>query len=644
MTHAIKILYAEDSTEDAELTLRTLRRAGLEYEHRLSADLDEIGRLMEGGGFDVLLSDYNLRKFDARLLLSKRNKAAPDTPFIIVTGTLPDESAVELIKQGATDYVLKDRLSRLPAAIKMALKEREEKRRLEAARWELQESESRFRELFESASDLIFTVSLAGALEITNPAFQRLLGAGQAALAGRRFEELAAPEARPALAEALAAAAGGAEAQLSETVLLAADGRRLQLEGSLHLRRKDGEPLYLQGIFRDVTEQRVLEAQFRQAQKMEAVGRLAGGIAHDFNNILGVIEGYATLLLRGLPEDHAERPDAEEIRKAVQRAAALTRQLLIFSRKQPMQKKAVSVNSVIENLQRMLLRIIGENVRLDLKLQPDLPPFLADQSQMEQLLVNLAVNARDAMPGGGDIIISTSLETVPDGDANCPHPETAGREFIKISVADTGTGLSQQALEHMFEPFFTTKEKGKGTGLGLATVYGITRQHNGWIEAANRQGSGAEFRVFIPATAASCAQAEQAARSEPRAIRRQARLLIAEDDKNLRELAEKALSAYGHEIVAASSAAEAIKLFRSAGGAFDLFFSDMFLGDNKATELTDEMLAINPAVKFIITSGYFDEASDWEELERRGYAYLQKPYSIDALIKMINDLLPPAKA
>ena len=632
----LKTLYSEDSKTDAELVLRALKKEGYDHDCVVTSDLDEIERLLKEKSFDVVLSDYNMQKFNAMDVLKKRNALAPGTPFIVVTGTLSDEVAVELLKQGATDYIIKDRISRLCPAIDRALKDRAEKKLLEAAQAEVIENEARYRELFESSSDLIFLVSLTGFIPAANPAFCALLGKRPGSFVA---ENLVPEDRRQAFREALGAAASGISPGRMETVFLSVADKRFEVEGSFYPRTKGGKVLYLQAIFHDLTEQRLLEAQFRQSQKMEAVGRLAGGIAHDFNNILGAIEGYATLTLNSLKEEDPIKPDIEEIRKAVARAAALTRQLLVFSRKNALQKKICSAGAIIENLQSMVKRIIGENIKLELELEPALPMLKADASQIEQLLVNLLVNARDAMPNGGLIKLRAQAKRLEHQEIKSPVPAECGGEFIVISLKDEGQGMGPEVLEHIFEPFFTTKEKGKGTGLGLATVYGIAKQHNGWLEVASSPGQGAEFLIYLPACPGEEKPAEIKTNTLPPAPATPARILIIEDDDALRNLANKALREAGHATETARGAAEGLDIFRSRGGKFDIIFSDLVLGDRKIIELVDDFLGINPGADFIFTSGYLDAKTNLDLIASRGYRFIPKPYALDVLLKTIQETL-----
>ena len=640
MSDTVKILYAEDTPEDAELTARELTRQGLRHDCTVSADLAEIEGLLARGGFDIFLSDFSLKKFSAEDLLKLRNRLAPGLPFIIVTGTVPDEQAVELLRSGATDYIIKDRLSRLPAAIIRALAEKDERRKLDRARLDTEKSEARYRELFECSTDLIFLVSLEGGITITNPAFRALTGRTPAELAELRAEALVpAPEREGFSARLASASAGEAPAQF-ETVFVSAKGEEKTVQGAFYPRGAGGRVLYLQGIFRDITEQRGLETQFRQAQKMEAVGRLAGGIAHDFNNILGAIEGYATLGMRKLEEADPLWGDLGEIRRAVAKASALTKQLLVFSRKQAIRKEPVCPAALIENLRNMVKRIIGENIELKMEIAPGLPKIMADPGQLEQLLLNLFVNARDAMPAGGVITVRAEAVKREGHEVLAANPEAAGHLFVRIAVSDTGTGIPAPALDHIFEPFFTTKEKGKGTGLGLSTVYGIARQHNGWLAVRTAEGKGSEFSLFLPAGALAPA----APRPEPLPLTpagqgRGASVLLVEDDEDLCRMAAKALTAAGYAVTPAYGAGEGLSLFRAAEGNFDLVFTDVVLKDGNATEMVEAMKALNPRPRYIFASGYVQPGPVMDAIQRLGCGFMIKPYAIDALLAAIGKCL-----
>lgn len=638
-----RILYVEDSPEFSELVARLLQGAFAGLKCEVSAEIKEIETALAGKKCDLLLCDYNLGSFDARAVLALRNRLAPEIPAIILTGSLPDETAVELLKLGAEDYILKDRLARLPAAVEAAIRKAAGARALKIASEKAQFSAARFRNLFETASDLILMVSADGLLVDANPAFLTLTGRTAADFGKIKAADLIPPDRQQDFTLAIAAARAGRSPLRFETALQGAGQASLTLEGAFYPGIEGFA--HVQGVFQDTTEQRGLEAQFRQAQKMEAVGRLAGGIAHDFNNILGAIEGYATLGMRKLEESDPLWGDLGEIRRAVAKASALTKQLLVFSRKQAIRKEPVSPAALIENLRNMVKRIIGENIELKVEVGPGLPKLMADPGQLEQLLLNLFVNARDAMPGGGVITVRAEAVKREGHEVLSANPEMAGCLFIRITVSDTGTGIPAAALEHIFEPFFTTKEKGKGTGLGLSTVYGIARQHNGWLEVKTAEGKGSEFSFFLPAgalapAAPACPEPLPAAHAGQGS---DASVLIVEDDEDLCRMAAKALGAAGYAVTLAYDAGEGLAVFRAAEGNFDLVFADVVLKDGNATEMAATMRELNPRARFIFASGYVQPGPVMDAIERLGCGFMIKPYAIDALLATISGCLKDLK-
>ncbi|HAT72562.1 MAG TPA: hypothetical protein DCS63_07080 [Elusimicrobia bacterium] len=635
-----KILYIEDSPEYSEMVVKALEKSDPGYEVRLTDSLPEIQRLLKTEHFDLILSDFNLNGFDARDVMETCNALTPGLPLILLTGSLSDETAVELLKSGAADYILKDRVARLPAAIEAAMSEHEKKLALNAAVRNISESEARYRELFAASSDLIFLVSSEGEIIDSNPAFRAATGYTDKTARPLRAGALAAEPERTAFLLALQRAAALETPYAIETVFVSASGERVLVQGSFYPRKKDGEMLYLQGIFHDVTVPRRLEEQTRQSQKMEAVGRLAGGIAHDFNNMLGAIEGYATLAMDPLKEDNPIKNDLLEIRKAVARAAALIKQLLVFSRKQALQKTPCDLNAAIKSIQTMMTSIIGENIKLHLDLQPELPCMLADASQLDQLLMNLVVNARDAMPDGGRITLRTRQVALHPSGVRSPRPEEAGQKFMLISVKDSGTGMDKTTRDHLFEPFFTTKERGKGTGLGLSTVYGAAKQHNGWVTVESEIGQGTEFSVYLPFKA--CPSPAQEAVIPARRKKKKtvgAKILIIEDDPILSNLSAKALTEYGYRPEKAGSIEEAMIILKERGAAFDLVFSDMVLGDGKIMAVVEELARLSPKAGFIFTSGYLEEKANWDLMNKMGYKFIPKPFSVDNLLKTIDETL-----
>ncbi len=391
-------------------------------------------------------------------------------------------------------------------------------------------------------------------------------------------------------------------------------------------------------VLRARAEKEKLQEQFLQAQKMESVGRLAGGVAHDFNNMLTIIKGHAELAMAETAEGTSVHFSLERIHKAAMRASDLTRQLLAFSRKQPLKFAPVDVNGTIEDLSKMLRRLLGEDVIVRVDLGESVWPVRADRSNIEQVIMNLVVNARDAMPDGGTLFIKTENVEVDEEYTHNVADARVGR-FVRISVEDTGTGMDRETTRHIFEPFFTTKAPGKGTGLGLSVVYGIVRQHEGWINVYSEKGRGTVFNIYLPALPGREVE-ESGAGASPGSLRgRGERIMVVEDEEEVRALAVRVLDENGYKAYAAASAEEALALFEREKGDFDLLFSDVVLPGKSGLELAEEMTARNPRLRLLMCSGYADHKSQWPLIKKRGMPFLQKPFAVTDLLEAVRKAL-----
>jgi two-component system cell cycle sensor histidine kinase/response regulator CckA len=397
-------------------------------------------------------------------------------------------------------------------------------------------------------------------------------------------------------------------------------------------------------VNRDITERkqaeellRQKEEQLRQAGKMEAIGRLSGGIAHDFNNLLSVIIGYAEILSAGSSDSAKLRDNAEQIKKAGQRAASLTRQLLAFSRQQVLQPRVIDLNGVVTDMGKMLRRLIGEDIDLTMALDPAVQKVKADQSQIEQVIMNLVVNARDAMPDGGKLTITVTPHEVSDNEAQ-KMPYIQRGSYVQLSVDDTGTGMDASTQAHIFEPFFTTKEKGKGTGLGLATVYGIVKQSGGYIWVSSDLGKGATFKILLP-PAADAAQAAsrrvQAIKSETAA----STLLLVEDEDSLREMVLDLLTSKGYRVLAASSGAQALETERGFAGDIHLLLTDVVLPGMSGPALAKHLTSSRPEIRVLYMSGYAEFQSEGRGSLPAGALLLQKPFTRNVLLRQVAEAL-----
>ena len=406
-----------------------------------------------------------------------------------------------------------------------------------------------------------------------------------------------------------------------------------------------GSPLTFRGrpaeliLAHDITARKRLEEQFRHAQKMEAVGRLAGGVAHDFNNLLTAILGHSELLLGDMPESDPRRDDLSEIVLAAERAAALTRQLLAFSRQQVLEPQLLDMNAIVAQLSRMLHRLLGEDVDLSLALAPRLGFVKADPGQMEQVLVNLAVNSRDAMPDGGKLTIETWEQDVEQDQAHAEQPIAPGR-YVMIGITDTGAGMDEETRRRLFEPFFTTKEAGKGTGLGLSTVYGIVTQTGGYIWVYSEPGRGTTFKIYLPrADETEVAETVAAAPSEPAVTTGTETILLVEDEAAVRKLASEVLERQGYNVIVTESATDARAAMDRLDGTLHLLITDIVMPDLRGPDLAEIVRAAHPECKVLYMSGYAPEAVVRHGSMQSGGTFISKPFSPAVFVRKVRSVL-----
>jgi len=499
----------------------------------------------------------------------------------------------------------------------------------------LRDSEKRYRDLYENASDIIYSNDLEGRFLTFNPAGERILGYRREELLGRHFAAFVAPEhVEPTTRQMRRKLAGDVEATTYEVDLLRKDGARVPVEISSRVVLADGRPVGIEGVARDVTERKraeqarhELEEQLRHAQKIEALGRLAGGVAHDFNNLLTAIAGYSQLLLDRTVGEPKLRPYVEEIHRAAERGASLTRQLLAFGRRQVLQPRVLDLNEVVKGSGEMIRRLIGESVELELRLAPRLGRVFADRSQLEQVLLNLSVNARDAMPDGGTLTFAT---------------ENADGHRVRLAVSDTGTGIDPEAREHLFEPFFTTKEPGKGTGLGLATVLGVVEQSGGTITLESEPGAGTTFSVYLPRVLANAEPVEPESAAGSSDASGTETVLVAEDDQAVRDLCRRLLQGLGYTVLVARDGVEALELCTSRDGPIHLLVTDVVMPRLGGRELGQRVSALRPEMPVIYTSGYTETAFGEDGTLPRGVAFLPKPFTGSSLAGKVREVLDRA--
>jgi two-component system cell cycle sensor histidine kinase/response regulator CckA len=402
------------------------------------------------------------------------------------------------------------------------------------------------------------------------------------------------------------------------------------------IKNEDGRITHFLGVKEDITERKLLEQQLIHSQKMEAIGTLAGGIAHDFNNMLSVIIGYSDFLLMKLEKEDEMFKIIGEIKKSGQRASDVAQQLLAFSRKQVLKKSLINLNFVVTDMQKMLMRLIGEDISLETEFGENLHMIYADRVQVEQILMNLIINARDAMSLGGTVTIATENMLI-DEQYCKEYPYARPGEYVCLSVADTGIGLEDSTATRVFDPFFTTKEF--GTGLGLSVVYGIVKQHDGWINMSSEPGKGTKFNIFFPASVTSEEETIEVSVRVDKLAGRGERVLLVEDDRILREFTANVLRENGYTVLEARNSEEALEQFDKQNGKFDLIFSDVVLPDRSGVDLAEILSGLHKNLKVLLVSGYLDKRSKWEVIKQRGFHFIQKPYSLQNLLKGIQDAI-----
>ena len=507
---------------------------------------------------------------------------------------------------------------------------------------QLKASYERFATVTQSARDAIVSTDEAGCITFWNKSAEATFGYAEHEIIGEPITKLVAAGDRAAYAAALPKPAPQdlTFGSIIELTAVRQDGGTFPSEFSLAATH-GAAGMAFTAVVRDVTERKQSLAtlqqrdeQLRQAQKMEAIGRLAGGVAHDFNNLLMAIHGYAEMLVANLDGD-PRREDAEEIVKAADRAAGLTRQLLAFSRRQVIKQQAIELDKLVENMRNMLQRLIGADLKIETDVWPDLMPVLADATQVEQILVNLVVNARDAMPSGG--LISIELRNVElDKVGVAAHPGLQPGDYVEMAVSDTGTGMDSETASRIFEPFFTTKEGGKGTGLGLATVYGIVQQNGGAIEVQSRVGHGTTFYIYLP-----CASdlGKPAPIKPPTAKAVSETVLLVEDDDRVRALISNMLKKHGYSVLLASAADQAMEIAARHRGSIHLLLTDVVMPGASGRHLSERLTAERPETRVLFMSGYSDDAILRHGVKQAAAHFIQKPFSIDALAHRIRDIL-----
>lgn len=640
------VLAIEDDADDVYLIRSTLS----EGRGPLAGGFEVVARDSIAAGIahlqstevDVLLLDLTLPDSLGLAGLALVREARPELPIVVLTGQDDELLALRALREGAQDYILKSQM--FTTLLTRSLRHAIERKRTERARVA---SEDRYRQLLETAGEGVCTFDVEGAIDYANPRMLEMLAVEATEVIASRMEKFVVPMQSTALSDMLQRCREG-DRVAREFQFLRSDGSELYAKISCSpLCDPDQKVVGTLAFFTDLSErreaERVLrerEEQLRESQKLEAVGRLAGGIAHDFNNMLTVISSYTEMVLATPALDPAIAGDLSEVSAAADRAANLTRQLLAFSRKQLSEYEPVDLAHVVSGIRGLLRPLTGEDVGLRFNLSASLPPILADPGQLEQVLVNLVCNARDAMPYGGAIEIAVSPLTTPN---DAVAPGIPAGEYVLLEVVDTGCGMEPEVLAKVFEPFFTTKAVGRGTGLGLATVYGIVHQAGGHIWCESEVGKGSCFRLAFPVHfgVAAVHSTPPVGDGAPRPGTE--RILLVEDDVAVRLVIERVLIAKGYTVQSAGDGNEALAALAEVDGAVDLVITDLVMPQMSGPELVSAACLAYPHLRIVYMSGYSSQDTWKQALSERHDAFLQKPFSSEELLSTVGVALNEAR-
>ncbi|UCC47807.1 MAG: response regulator [Gemmatimonadota bacterium] len=639
---ATRVLLIEDDPRDSRLVREMLGAAPgasfvVEHEESLAPGLERLVR----GAVDVILLDLGLPDSDGLETFDSVHQAMPAVPIVVLSHVDDEAPAMEAARRGAQDYLVKGRMDAyaLARAVRYAI----ERARAEAALRESQQASKLLATAVEQGAEAIYITDLDGTIQYVNPSFERITGYSREDVVGHNPRILNSGRQDGAFYREMWEALARGDVWSGHLINRRKDGTLYRQDATISpVRDASGAIVSYVCAARDVTRERELEDQLRQSQKMEAVGQLAGGVAHDFNNLLTAIMGNSELLLARMDDDDARRADLDEIRKAGARAASLTRQLLAFSRRQVLEPVFLDLNSVVESVAKMIERVIGEHVELVTVLYPDLGQIHADPGQIEHVIINLAVNARDAMPEGGKLLIETTNADLDEEYVSAHTPVQPG-PYVMLAISDTGSGMDEATRARVFEPFFTTKESGKGTGLGLSTVYGIVKQSNGYIWVYSEPGQGTTFKIYLPRVEDVEAVVRPKARgaAERRRLERDGKEtgLVVEDDDAVRAVVRRALEGCGYTVVEARDAAEATRLAGEYAGAIDFLITDLIMPETSGRDLARRVAEVRPDVRVLYMSGYSDNVVLRQGMLSPGMQFLAKPFTQESLLDKVREIL-----
>ncbi len=632
----LRILHLEDNPLDTELVKVMLERERVNCTIKRVETREAFQTELESGRFDLIISDFALPSFDGLSALESARQKCPDIPFIFVSGSMGEDAAVNSLKEGAVDYVLKERLSRLPASVQRAMRDardRAERRRIEE---ELERRNELFRQITENVDDLIVVLDLEGKRLFNSPSYRRLLGDPDALIGTDAFAEVH-PEDRDRIKRLFRETVTTGEGQRTEYRFLLNNGmiRFIESQGSV-IRDAGGKVAQVVVVSRDVTERKQIEAQLFRAQRMENIGALAGGIAHDLNNVLGPILMVGDLLRDELASEESKKM-LDTATASAQRGAEMVKQILSFARGVGGERGLLQVGHLVKEMDKLAKDTFPKSIRIQTKVEKQLRPIMGNATQLHQVLLNLCVNARDAMPEGGILSIEAD-NTVLEGKTTRMQEQPAFGPYVVLAVSDTGTGIPAELLDRIFEPFFTTKEQGKGTGLGLSTVMSIAKNHGGFLEVSSQVGKGTTFKIYLPAPATTdTVSAEGAPPELPMGQGEQ--ILLVEDELAILEITKEMLEAFNYRVLTATDGVEAVTLYRQRRGEINIVVTDLMMPIMDGPALIRALRQIDPQVKVVAISGLGSIGKLAETEHLNVQAFVTKPYTTSKLLTALREVL-----
>ena len=629
ISESLRVLILEDSPTDAELVKRELGKTEIVFTSKWVDNRNAFSQELENFAPDIVLSDYTMPQFNGMEAIELVNKHHPSIPVIIVTGSINEETAVECMKAGAADYVLKESLKRLGPAVESVMEKRQMKEEKERAEQALIESERKYRGLFNDALDMIHIVDKEGRIIDANPAELKTLGYTSLEYIGKPLIETVHPEYLALTRRQLEKVLAGEIIHKYETALVTKDGEKVDVEVAVVPQIEEGNIVAVRAIMRDITERikaeaekKEMESQFRQAQKMEAIGTLAGGIAHDFNNILSAILGHCDLAKMKLAEDSEAIDNLNQLKNAGNRAGRLIQQILAFGRMGEQERIPLSLTPLIKEALKFIRSTLPTSIEIRDYIEADPGIIEADTTQIHQIMMNLCTNAGHAMGEEGGTLDVRLIRVEVDRQTALQHHELHDGPHVRLTVTDTGCGMDPETLEHIFDPYFTTKEVGEGTGLGLSVVHGIVNTHNGVITVESEPEKGTTFHVYFPVI-----EKEEKIQEEDKGPlpTGNERILFVDDEQMIVDIAKEMLGGLGYDVVTKKSSVEALELFRAEPDRFDLIITDMTMPKMTGDQLAKELMKVRPNIPIILCTGFSPKISKEQAKEIGIKAFAMKP-------------------